>query len=172
MPAPIWAETPRALAEQCDVVFTSLPEPPEVEAVALGTGRPARRHAAGRGLVRSLDQLAERRAELHAAFAEKGAHMLDAPVSGGPAGASPASSRSGSAARRRFRQAQGGARRDRRPGRYIGPIGAATVAKLVHNMAGYAINGALAEIFTMGVKAGVEPLALWKAVRQGAAGRR
>ena len=56
--------------------------------------------------------------------------------------------------------------------RYIGPIGSATVAKLVHNMSGYAIVCALAETFAMGVKAGVEPLALWEAVRQGAAGRR
>src|SRR6476646_11092945 len=39
-------------------------------------------------------------------------------------------------------------------------------------MSGYAIVCALAETFTMGVKAGVEPLALWQAVRQGAAGRR
>src|SRR5262245_63234838 len=31
---------------------------------------------------------------------------------------------------------------------------------------------ALAEVFTMGVKAGVDALTLWKAVRQGAGGRR
>jgi 3-hydroxyisobutyrate dehydrogenase len=55
---------------------------------------------------------------------------------------------------------------------YIGPIGSATVAKLVHNMSGYAIVCALAKTFTMGVKAGIEPLALWQAVRQGAVGRR
>jgi 3-hydroxyisobutyrate dehydrogenase-like beta-hydroxyacid dehydrogenase len=55
---------------------------------------------------------------------------------------------------------------------YIGPIGSATVAKLVHNMSGYAIVCALAETFALGVKAGVEPLALWQAVRNGAAGRR
>src|SRR5262249_43437594 len=55
---------------------------------------------------------------------------------------------------------------------YIGPIGSATVAKLVHNMSSYAIICALAETFTLGVKAGVEPLALWQAVSQGAAGRR
>jgi len=30
----------------------------------------------------------------------------------------------------------------------------------------------LAEVFTMGVKAGIEPLAIWEAVRQGAIGRR
>jgi hypothetical protein len=39
---------------------------------------------------------------------------------------------------------------------YVGPIGSATVAKLVHNMSGYAIVCALAETFTMGVKAGIE----------------
>jgi 3-hydroxyisobutyrate dehydrogenase len=54
---------------------------------------------------------------------------------------------------------------------YIGPIGAGTVAKLVHNCAGYAIQTALAEVFTVGVKAGVEPLALWNAVRQCSLGR-
>jgi 3-hydroxyisobutyrate dehydrogenase-like beta-hydroxyacid dehydrogenase len=53
----------------------------------------------------------------------------------------------------------------------VGDIGAGLVAKLVHNSAGYMIQAALAEAFTLGVKAGVEPLALWQAVRQGAIGR-
>jgi 3-hydroxyisobutyrate dehydrogenase len=55
---------------------------------------------------------------------------------------------------------------------YVGAIGAGSVAKLVHNCAGYMIQTALAEVFTLGVKAGVDPLTLWKAVRQGAGGRR
>ena len=55
---------------------------------------------------------------------------------------------------------------------YVGPIGSATVAKLVHNMSGYAIICALAETFTLGVKAGMDPLTLWQAARQGAVGRR
>jgi 3-hydroxyisobutyrate dehydrogenase len=54
---------------------------------------------------------------------------------------------------------------------YIGLIGAGTVAKLVHNCAGYMIQTALAEVFTMGVKAGVDPLDLWAAVRQCSLGR-
>src|SRR6478609_9484385 len=33
-------------------------------------------------------------------------------------------------------------------------------------------SGAAAEVFSMGVKAGIEPLAIWEAVRQGAIGRR
>jgi 3-hydroxyisobutyrate dehydrogenase-like beta-hydroxyacid dehydrogenase len=31
-----WAATPREVAEHCDIVFTSLPGPPEVEAVVFG----------------------------------------------------------------------------------------------------------------------------------------
>jgi 3-hydroxyisobutyrate dehydrogenase-like beta-hydroxyacid dehydrogenase len=111
--------------------------------------------------------------KLAAAFAEKGAHMLDAPVSGGPQGA----------ASRKLAIWVGGDERIFQQhkqvldaigdqARYIGPLGTATVAKLVHNLSGYAITCALAETFSMGVKAGVEPLALWQAVRQGAGGRR
>ena len=60
---------------------------------------------------------------------------------------------------------------DGRPGALYRAIGAGTIAKLTHNCAGAAINTVLAEVFTMGVKAGVEPLALWEAIRQGATGR-
>jgi 3-hydroxyisobutyrate dehydrogenase len=55
---------------------------------------------------------------------------------------------------------------------YVGPIGAGTVAKLAHNCASFAVQAALAEIVTLGVKAGVEPLALFRALRQGASGRK
>ena len=55
---------------------------------------------------------------------------------------------------------------------YVGPIGAGTVAKLAHNAASFTIQAALAEVFTLGVKAGVEPLALFRALRQGATGRK
>ena len=54
---------------------------------------------------------------------------------------------------------------------YIGPIGAGIIAKLVHNCTSAVMGVALAEVFTMGSKAGVEPLELWEAVRQGATGR-
>ena len=54
---------------------------------------------------------------------------------------------------------------------YVGPIGAGTVAKLAHNVSSFMVQTALAEAFTLGVKAGVEPLALFRALRQGASGR-
>ena len=168
-----WADAPRHVAEAADVVFTSLPGPPEVEAVALGEeGLLAgmRKGAVLFDLSTNSPTLVRR---LHAIFAEHGAHMLDAPVSGGPRGAKT----------RKLALWVGGERdvfERHKPlldaigdqARYVGPIGAGTVAKLVHNCAGYAIQCVLAEVFTLGVKGGVDPLALFEAVRQGAAGRR
>src|SRR5256885_13178173 len=85
----VWAETPRTLAEQCDVMFTSLPEPADVETVALnadGLLAGIRKGAAWFDLSTNSPSIVKK---LHATFAEKNAHMLDAPVSGGPAGAAP-----------------------------------------------------------------------------------
>ncbi len=168
----VWHDTPKSVAEQSDVVFTSLPGPPEVEQVALGeTGLLAGMRSGGAWF--DLSTVAPSLVRhLHAEFAKRGAHMLDAPVSGGPSGA----------ASGRLAIWVGGERAvfDKHKSvldaigdqaRYIGPIGSASVAKLVHNCAGYAINVALAEVFTMGVKAGVDPLLLFEAVRQGALGR-
>ncbi len=168
-----WVDTPQAVAEAAEVIFTSLPGPPEVEAVATGPNgllsgiRPG---AAWFDLSTNSPTLVRK---LHAAFADKRAHVLDAPVSGGPRGAA-----TGKLAIwvggeqdvfdrcKKVLDAIGD------QARYVGPIGAGSVAKLVHNMFGYIMTTGLAEVFTMGVKAGIEPLAIWEAVRQGAIGRR
>jgi 3-hydroxyisobutyrate dehydrogenase len=55
--------------------------------------------------------------------------------------------------------------------RYIGEIGAGSIAKLVHNVAATAINAVMAEAMTMGVKAGLDPAPLYEAIRTGAGGR-
>jgi len=167
-----WADTPRAVAEAAEVVFTSLPEPPDVEAVALGEHGLLAGLTAGKvyfDLTTNAPAVVRR---IHAVFAGRGIDMLDAPVSGGPRGAES----------RRLALWVGGdegvftrykpvleAIGDQPF--YVGPIGAGSIAKLVHNCAGYIIQTALAEVFTLGVKAGVEPLALWQAIRQGATGR-
>jgi 3-hydroxyisobutyrate dehydrogenase-like beta-hydroxyacid dehydrogenase len=169
----IWADSPRILASQADVIFSSLPEPSDVETVALGPDGLIAGIKPGAAYFDLSTNSPSVVKKLHAAFAAKGAHMLDAPVSGGPAGAASrklaiwiGGDESAFNAHKPALDAMGD------KASYIGPIGSATVAKLVHNMSGYALVCALAETFAMGVKAGVEPLALWQAVRQGAAGRR
>jgi 3-hydroxyisobutyrate dehydrogenase-like beta-hydroxyacid dehydrogenase len=167
-----WADSPRAVAEACDVVFTSLPAPPDVEAV--GFGENGMVHGFSKGSVwfdLSTNSVSLVR-EMHAKLAEQGVAMLDAPVSGGPRGASSGKLAiwvGGDEALFHKHKSVLDAMGDQ--ARYIGPIGAGSVAKLVHNLSGAAINVVLAEAFTMGVKAGIEPLALWAAIRQGAGGR-
>ena len=168
-----WADGARAVAAAADVVFTSLPGPPEVEAVALGDNGLFGGLTEGKvyfDLSTNSPTLVRR---IHDVYKSRGFHMLDAPVSGGPRGAET----------RKLALWVGGDEaifKQYKPvldaigdqAYYVGPIGAGSIAKLTHNCAGYIIQTALAEVFTMGVKAGVDPLALWKAVRQGAGGRR
>lgn len=169
----VWADNACQVGQAAELVFTSLPGPPEVEAVALGEDgllQGMRPGTAYFDLSTNSPTVVRR---LNAMFAERGVHLLDSPVSGGPSGA-----KSGQLALwvggdeeifNRWKPVLDaiGDQVVR-----VGPIGAGSVAKLVHNCAGYAVQTALAEVFTLGVKAGVEPLGLWKAVRQGAFGRR
>jgi 3-hydroxyisobutyrate dehydrogenase len=122
--------------------------------VDLSTSRPT--------LIRQIEPL----------FRQKGAHVLDAPVSGGKSGA----------ATRNLAVMVGGERAIYERIKpildafgdkvfYAGAIGAGSVCKLVHNMIGHGIRQAIAEGLTLGVKAGVDPEALWECVRRGATGR-
>jgi 3-hydroxyisobutyrate dehydrogenase len=167
-----WGDTPRDVAQASDVVFTSLPGPPDVEQVALGEHGLLSGLASGSAYFDLSTNSPTLIRRLHQVFAQRGAHLLDAPVSGGPKGA-----KSGKLAiwvggdENVFARYKPLLDAIGDQVVHVGPIGAGSVAKLVHNSAGYMIQCALAEAFTLGVKAGVEPLALWKAVRQGAVGR-
>jgi 3-hydroxyisobutyrate dehydrogenase len=167
-----WADSPCQVAETAEVMFTSLPGPTEVEAVALGEGgllsgmRPGSTYF---DLSTNSPSVVRR---LHALLAERNVHLLDAPVSGGPRGAATGKLAIWvGGAEEVFNRYKSVLDAIGDQARYVGPIGAASVAKLVHNCVGYMMNRAMSEAFTMGVKAGVEPLALWEAVRQGALGR-
>jgi 3-hydroxyisobutyrate dehydrogenase len=167
-----WGGSAREVAEAADVVLTSLPGPREVETAALAEdGLLSGMHPGTAWFDLSTNSPSVVR-RLHEIFRAKGVEMLDAPVSGGPTGAKSRKLAlwvSGDrAAFERYKPVLDAI--GDQP-MYIGPIGAGTVAKLAHNTAGYAILAALAEVFTLGVKAGVEPLALWQALRQGATGR-
>ena len=167
-----WAATPKEVAQKADVILTSLPGPKEVEAVVFGKDGLAEGMKPGSVIFDLTTNAPSMVRKLHAMLLEKGMHLLDAPVSGGPAGA-----KSGRLAiwvggdKAIFDKHKSVLDGFSDAARYIGPIGAGSVAKLVHNCAGYAVQAALAEVMTLGVKGGVEPAALWDAVRMGALGR-
>ena len=168
-----WANTPRAVAEASEVVFTSLPGPPEVQAVVLGESGLIEGFKPGSAYFDLSTNSPTVIRDIHAALAEKGVQALDAPVSGGPDGA-----RDGRMAiwiggdEDTFNKYLPVLNSMGDAPYYVGPIGAGAVAKLVHNCSGYILQTALAETFTMGVKAGVNPEGLWQALRKGALGRR
>jgi 3-hydroxyisobutyrate dehydrogenase len=152
----------------CEVVFTSLPGPKEVDSISRAIRSSLKDGAAWFDLSTNSPDVVRR---LHGELAK--IHFLDAPVSGGSTGA-----RSGKLAiwvggdEKVFKQHLSVLKAMGDQPLYIGSIGAGTVAKLAHNCASFAIQAALAEIFTLGVKGGVEPLALFRALRQGASGRK
>ena len=169
----VWAESPKELAELVDIAFLSLPGPSEVKEVAGGQDGLIEGMRPGSVIFDLSTNSPTVVRDLHSKFSDKGFYVLDAPVSGGPAGA-----HSGKLAlwvggdEQIFKKYKPVLDSMGDQVAYIGPIGAGSVAKLVHNCAGYTIQAALGEVFTMGIKAGVEPLALWEAVRQGVLGRR
>lgn len=167
-----WADTPRAVAAACDAVFTSLPTPADVQRVGTGPDGLIEGFRPGAAWFDLSTNAVDVVRSLHATFAAKQVEFLDAPVSGGPRGAN-----SGRLAiwvggdKASFDKYRAALSAMGDQAAYIGPIGAGSIAKLTHNAAGAAVNVVLAEVFTMGIKAGVEPLALFQAVRQGASGR-
>ncbi|MEU9779834.1 NAD(P)-dependent oxidoreductase [Streptomyces phaeochromogenes] len=167
-----WADSVADLARSVDVVFTSLPGPTEMQQV--GLGEDGLLSALGPGSV-WFDLTTNSPAvvrEVHTACRKHDIELFDAPVSGGPKGA-----RSGKLAiyvggdRQAFDRH--GAVLDAIGDQvlHVGDIGAGNTAKLVHNCGSMIIRMAISEVFTLGVKAGVEPTALWHAMRQGAVGR-
>ncbi|MGE0682807.1 MAG: NAD(P)-dependent oxidoreductase [Candidatus Binatia bacterium] len=167
-----WAESPMAVAAASEIVFTSLPGPKEVEAVALGEGGILQGSAPNTVYIDLSTNSPTLIRHIHEVARERQVQVLDAPVSGGPIGAQQAT----------LAVMVGGDRAvyDRvkpvldaigNKVSYVGAIGAGAIAKIVHNMIGICTQAILAEGFTLGVKAGVEPEALRQAIADGAVGQ-
>ncbi|RLP11448.1 2-hydroxy-3-oxopropionate reductase [Propionibacterium australiense] len=158
-------------AEAAELVITMLPNSPHVKEVALGPGGII--EGAHEGLVyadmSSIAPLVSR--EVHDALAEAGIAMLDAPVSGGEPKAIDGT----------MSVMVGGDKAvfdrvapvlDAMAGdvTHVGAIGAGNIAKLA-NQTIVAVNiAACAEAFTLAQKAGVDPEAVYRAIRGGLAG--
>jgi 3-hydroxyisobutyrate dehydrogenase len=168
----IWADGPKAAAESSEVVFTWLPGPREVEAVALGPGGLLESLPRGGVYIDLSTSSASLIRKIHAAAAPRGIAVLDAPVSGGVSGA-----RSGKLAVLVGGDAAVYARvkplLDAIGDKVtrVGEIGSGTIAKLVHNVVSAGARMAIAEGMTLGVKAGVAPEALLEALQKSSFGQ-
>ncbi len=167
-----WADTPRGATDGNELVFTSLPGPPEIEQVVLGEGGVLAGASAGTVFVDLSTNSPTLMRSIHEEFEAPGLSVLDAPVSGGSKGAEAAT----------LAVMCGGDEQvyDRvKPVldligdkvSYIGPAGAGAIAKLVHNMIAISARVIVGEALTLGVKAGVDPEALLTAVQNGSFGQ-
>ena len=166
-----WAATPASVADQCELVATCLPGPPEMEAVVFGDDGVARGIRPGAVYVDHTTNSPQLVRRAHDAIRGMGAEMLDAPVSGGVEGAE---SRDltvlvggESETLARCREVLNAVAKTVL---HVGGIGAGCVTKITHNCASFVRNMALMECLTLGVKAGVEPDVLLDAFRRSALG--
>jgi 3-hydroxyisobutyrate dehydrogenase len=160
------------LANTSDVVFTSVPGPKEMQEIALGEGGLLQSMREGTTWFDLTTNSPTVVREVAKRFEERNISLLDAPVSGKPSGA-----RSGKLA-----IYVGGPSEAFEAHKtlldsigdkvlHVGPSGSGNTAKLVHNLTSLVTRVAIAESISLGVKAGMDPLELWHAVRQGVIGR-
>jgi 3-hydroxyisobutyrate dehydrogenase len=165
------AGSPGDVARRSDIVFTSLPWPATVREVYLGAGGVVERARPDAILVDTSTVDPETTRAVHAAAAARGVGYLDAPVSGG------------------YREAEAGTlviivggdgdTFDRAKPvlevlgasvHHAGPSGAGNIVKLVNNVMSMGNMLVAAEVFVLGVKAGMDAKTLFEILR-GSAGR-
>jgi 3-hydroxyisobutyrate dehydrogenase len=143
---------------QSEVVFTSLPGPAEITEVVLGSdGIAAGAHAETIYVDLSTNAPSVAR-ELAAQLAERGIPMLDAPVSGGTAGAAAGTIAVMAGGEKEvFDKVEPLFRCIGKNIYHVGGHGAGCVVKLINNMLAFTNLAAANEGLMLGIKAGLDP---------------
>ena len=165
------APTPKAIAEQVDIIITMLPNSPHVKEVVLGENGILEGAKAGTVFIdmSSIAPLVSR--ELSAKLAEKGVEMLDAPVSGGePKAIDGTMSVMVGGSQEVFDKCYPVMKAMAGSVVRAGEVGAGNITKLANQVV-VALNiAAVSEALVLASKAGVEPELVYQAIRGGLAG--
>ncbi len=167
------ASGPKEVAEKSDVVITMLPDSPDVEAVVYGDDGVAGGLHSGSLLVDMSTISPVVTEEISAAVKEKGASMLDAPVSGGDVGAQQGS----------LSIMVGGSEEDFERAKplfevmgatvnHVGPTGAGQVTKAANQVVVALTIEAVSEALVLGSKGGVAPEKILDVLGGGLAGNK
>jgi 2-hydroxy-3-oxopropionate reductase len=164
------ADSPRAVAEASDVVFTNLPDSPDVELVALGPDGVIDGCRPGMIFVDNSTIKPETARKIAVKLGEKGVSALDAPVSGGDVGAQAGTlavmvggPQPAFEAVLPIFQAMG------KTITHVGESGAGQVAKACNQIMVAAQMVAMGELLLLAQKSGVDPRRVVDAIRGGAA---
>jgi 2-hydroxy-3-oxopropionate reductase len=165
------AGSPREVAEACDIVITMLPDSPDVEAVVAGEGGVLEGIREGALLVDMSTISPVVTEELSEKVRERGASMLDAPVSGGDVGAiEGALSIMVGGSDEDFERARPLFDVMGKAATYVGPTGAGQVVKACNQVVVALTIEAVSEALVLGSKGGVTPEKLIEALSGGLAG--
>jgi 3-hydroxyisobutyrate dehydrogenase-like beta-hydroxyacid dehydrogenase len=165
------ASSPAKVGCNSDVVITSLPNPEIFEDVVLGTGALLEAMESGSYILdmSTIDPGTTKR--INRIAGEKGVHTLDAPLSGGPAGAA-----SGSltiivgATKEDFEALNDIFKVLGKNVFHVGPVGAGQTVKVCNNAAAAVHTVVTGEVLLAGVKAGVDLKVLSNAISSASGG--
>jgi len=165
------ASSAQEVVESSEIVLTSLPASPDVEAMYLESGGLVERAKPGTILVDLSSVLPSTPRKIEPKAKARGVHFLESPVSGGVTGARAATLAlmvGGDAAvlerARPVLLAMG-------PNVFhVGPVGAGNIIKAINNMMA-CVNGlAMMEGLALGVKAGLDPMTVYEVVKASSGG--
>ena len=161
-----WAEHPRAVSEASDTVITSLPGPPQVKSVMEGEQGVLSGLRSGCTWIDMSTSSEKEIKRLGAIAAEKGAAVLEAPVTGGLALAKEGGITILVGGEKEVFEAQlpvleviGGKIL------HMGPLGSASVVKVITNLLALGHLILAGEAFMLGKKAGIDLTALFEGIK-------
>jgi 3-hydroxyisobutyrate dehydrogenase len=165
------ARSAREVVEQSEIVLTSLPASPDVEAMYLAAGGLVESAKPGTILIDLSSVLPSTPRKIEPQAKQRGVHFLEAPVSGGVSGARAAT----------LAIMVGGDAEPLSRARpvlsaigpnifHVGPVGAGNTVKAINNMMA-CVNGlAMMEGLALGVKAGLDPMTIYEVVKASSGG--
>ena len=163
-----WAESPRDVARQCEVICICVPGPAEMHLVTVGPGGILEGVKAGSVVIDLTTNAPAVVREVGEPLKARGAHLLDAPLDGGREGAlagqvtlfvggDPVILGQVKPVLDTFSKSVV----------WVGELGTGSITKIVHNALAMSIDLLLAECLTLGAKAGVAVPRLVEAFREG-----
>jgi 3-hydroxyisobutyrate dehydrogenase len=165
------AGSAQEVVDGSEIVLTSLPASPDVEALYLGPGGLVERARPGTILIDLSSVLPSTPRKIEPKAKARGVHFLEAPVSGGVSGARAAT----------LAIMVGGDAEPLERARpvlramgpnifHVGPVGAGNIVKAINNMMACVNGVAMMEGLAVGVKAGLDPMTVYEVVKASSGG--
>jgi len=165
------AASAREVLERSEIVLTCLPASPDVEALYLEPGGLIERAKPGTILIDLSSVLPSTPRKLEPRAKEKGLHFLEAPVSGGVAGARAATLAIMVGGDPAILERARPVLRAIGPNIFsVGPVGAGNTVKAINNMMACVNSLAMMEGVVLGVKAGLDPMTIYEVVKASSGG--